>query len=141
MERTGLFYVRDMDDILVLSPTRLRLRKAVKAVNLGLGSLRLEKHPDKTVIGRVGRGFDFLGYRLEPGKLTVAEGAVHNFVMRIDRLYEQGAGSNGVDRYVKRWVHWAKSGIGKWVEETGGERKGQAPDLHMPLQVIAAGMF
>jgi hypothetical protein len=80
----------------------------------------LVKHPDKTFIGRVGRGFDFLGYRLEPGKLTVAEGAVYNFVMRIDRLYEQGAGSNGVDRYVKRWVQWSKSGIGKWVEETGG---------------------
>jgi hypothetical protein len=105
------------------------------------GFLRLEKHPDKTFIGRVGRGFDFLGYRLEPGKLTVAEGAVHNFVTCIDRLYEQGAGSNGVDRYVKRWMQWAKSGIGRWGKETGGVRKGQAPDMHMPLQVIAAGMF
>jgi hypothetical protein len=71
----------------------------------------------------------------------VAKGAVHNFVIRIDRLYEQGAGSNGVDRYVKRRVPWAKSGIGNWVEETGGVRKGQAPDLHMPLQGEAAGMF
>ena len=82
----------------MLSPTRWRLRKAVEAVDLVLGSLRLEKHPDKTFIGGVGRGFDFLGYRLEPGKLTVAAGAVHNFVTRIDRLYEQGAGSNGVGR-------------------------------------------
>ncbi len=36
MARSGLFYVRLMDDILVLAPTRWRLWKAVKAV---LGSL------------------------------------------------------------------------------------------------------
>ncbi len=43
MARSGLFYVRFMDDILVLSPTRWRLRKAVKAVNEILGSLCLLK--------------------------------------------------------------------------------------------------
>ncbi len=52
MAKSGLFYVRFMDDILVLSPTRWKLRKAVKAVNEVLGSLRMEKHPDKTFIGR-----------------------------------------------------------------------------------------
>ncbi len=61
MERSGLFYVRFMDDILVLAPTRWRLRKAVKAVNEVLGSLCLLKHPDKTFVGRTERGFDFLG--------------------------------------------------------------------------------
>ncbi len=58
--KTGLFYVRFMDDILVLAPTRWKLRRAVKAVNAVLDALRLEKHPDKTVIGRIERGFDFL---------------------------------------------------------------------------------
>jgi RNA-directed DNA polymerase len=53
MERLGLFYVRFMDDILVLSPTRRQLRKAVKVVNQVLSSLRLEKHPDKTFIGTI----------------------------------------------------------------------------------------
>lgn len=48
MERTGLFYVRFMDDILVLAPSRWTLRRAVKAANEVLESLRLEKHPDKT---------------------------------------------------------------------------------------------
>lgn len=61
MERLGLFYVRLMDDILVLSPTRWRLRKAVKVLNQVLGSLRLGKHPGETFIGRIKRGFDFLG--------------------------------------------------------------------------------
>ncbi len=39
MERSGLFYVRFMDDILVLAPTRWRLRKAVKGVNQVLAAL------------------------------------------------------------------------------------------------------
>ncbi len=41
MERSGLFYVRFMDDILVIAPNRWRLRKAVKAVNEVLDSLCL----------------------------------------------------------------------------------------------------
>ncbi len=66
MARSGQFYVRFMDDILVLAPTRWRLRKAVKAVNELLGSLCLLKHPDKTFVGRTGRGVDFLRGRLAP---------------------------------------------------------------------------
>ncbi len=61
MERLGLFYVRFMDDLLVLAPTRWKLRRAVKAVNQVLDGLDLEKHPDKTFIGRIEKGFDFLG--------------------------------------------------------------------------------
>ncbi len=58
MARSGQFYMRFMDDILVLAPTRWRLRKAVNEV---LGSLCLLKHPDQTFVGRTERGFDFLG--------------------------------------------------------------------------------
>jgi hypothetical protein len=50
-----------MDDVLVLAPTRWKLRRAVKVLNETLGRLGLEKHPDKTFIGRVERSFDFLG--------------------------------------------------------------------------------
>ena len=73
MERSGLFYVRFMDDIRVLSPTRRKIRKVVEVVNGMPGSLGLEKHPDKTFIGRVERGFDFLGYHFGPDGITVAE--------------------------------------------------------------------
>ncbi len=66
MASLGLFYVRFMDDVLVLSPTRWKLRRAVRAVNGVLGALGLEKHPDKTFIGRIEKGFDFLGYHFGP---------------------------------------------------------------------------
>ena len=48
MERTGFFYVRFMDDVLILAPSRWTLRRAEKAINEVLESLRLEMQPDKT---------------------------------------------------------------------------------------------
>lgn len=62
MAELGCFYVRFMDDWVVLAPTRWRLRKAIKAVNEVMADLRVEQHLDKTLIGKVARGFDFLGY-------------------------------------------------------------------------------
>ena len=53
MDRRGLFCVRFMDDIVVLAPTRWRLRGATKMVNTMLASLKLDKHPGKTTIGRM----------------------------------------------------------------------------------------
>jgi len=72
MAASGLFYVRFMDDILVLAPTRWKLRRAVAVVNHILGALRLEKHPEKTFIGRIARGFDFLPPRCFVWVVTTA---------------------------------------------------------------------
>ena len=57
-----------------------------------LGSLGLEKHPDKTFIGRIERGFDFLGSHFRPDRLSVAAKTIENFVARAIRLYEQEPG-------------------------------------------------
>ena len=68
----GLFYVRFMDDWLVIAPTRWKLRRAVRKINEVLAALRVEQHPDKTFIGKASKGFDFLGYHFSPDGLTVA---------------------------------------------------------------------
>ncbi len=115
MERSGLFYLRFMDDILVLAPTRWKIRKAVKAVNEVLGSLRMEKHPDKTFIGRIERGFDFLGYHFGPEGLSVAKTTIEQFIERAIRLYEQEPGetyaSARLGLYVRRWIRWVRAGL------------------------------
>jgi hypothetical protein len=59
---SGLYYVRYMDDILVLTPTRWRLRLAIRVLQQAFARLKLSMHPDKTCIGRIEKGFDFLGY-------------------------------------------------------------------------------
>ena len=104
-----------MDDILILAPTRWQLRSAVKVVNQTLGALSLEKHPDKTFIGRIERGFDFLGYHFSLGGLRVAKQTIANFIEKASRLYEQkrrtGSSVSPVEVYTRRWCRWAGAGI------------------------------
>ncbi len=133
MERSGLFYTRFMDDILVLAPTRWKLRRAVKAVNQVLDGLDLEKHPDKTFIGRIEKGFDFLGYQFGRDGLRLATATIRKFVERALRLYEQEPGDlSRVPRfgaYVRRWNTWAKAGVPvtRWLAETINERFSDLP--------------
>jgi hypothetical protein len=54
--------------------------------------LRLYKHPEKTFIGRIERGFDFLGYHFSPKGLAAAKETLRRFVSRATRLYEQDHG-------------------------------------------------
>ena len=62
-ERSNLFYVRFMDDILILAPTRWKIRKAMALVQATLSRLHLATHSDKTFIGRVTRGFSRFDHR------------------------------------------------------------------------------
>lgn len=53
------------------------------------GGLRLEKHPDETFIGRIGKGFDFLGFHFSRDGPTVAKATIGKFVERATRLSPQ----------------------------------------------------
>lgn len=46
---------------------------------------KLEKHPDKMYIGKIEKGFDFLGYHFSPEGLSVALKTVEQFVARAGR--------------------------------------------------------
>jgi autotransporter-associated beta strand protein len=110
MAQSGLFYVRFMDDILVLAPTRWKLRRAVRVVNEQRPALDLEQHPDKTFIGRIAKGFDFLDYHFDGAGMTVARATVERFVEHTTRLSEQERrtphGPALLGRYVRRWMGW-----------------------------------
>ncbi len=67
-------------------------------MNRMLDGLGLQKHPDKTFIGRIERGFDFLGYHFSREGLMVARSTVEQFVARL-RVY------------VRRWIGWATGGL------------------------------
>ncbi|MHC8391975.1 reverse transcriptase domain-containing protein [Pseudomonas sp. MDT2-39-1] len=61
LTRPDVFYLRYMDDVRVLTPTRHKLRQAVRVVNQLFEALELHQHLDKTYIGPIERGFTFLG--------------------------------------------------------------------------------
>ncbi len=111
MEHPGLFYARFMDDWIILAPTRWKLREAVRAVNQVLTELKIDKHPGKTFVGKLCRGFDFLGYHFLPGRLSVSQPTLRRLTERLTRLYEQGADSRRAGQYVWRWMGWARAGV------------------------------
>ena len=78
---------------------------------------KVDKHPDKTFIGKVERGFYFLGYFIKTGILRVSRGTFERFTERISRLYEQGAGFERIGEYVRHWLKWVGTGISRknWV--------------------------
>jgi len=140
METTGLPYARFMDDWVILAPSRWKLRAAIRLVNETLAELKVQQHPDKTFIGRVSRGFDFLGYLLTPAGLEVAPRAVERCVERVSRLYERGADLVRIGAYVRCWQRWARSGLremGRSVSERAWDcvsrSVGRGVMLHWPL--------
>jgi RNA-directed DNA polymerase len=110
MESKNVYYRRYMDDIIVLSPSRWKLRKAIKTVNQHFEQLKLKQHPDKTTIGRITNGFDFLGYQFGQEKITVSKRTVQNHIRRLTQLYEQKKHLPNwkmlLDAYRQHWVTW-----------------------------------
>ena len=108
-----------MDDILILTKARWQNRKAIKQLNQILNKLKVEKHPDKTYIGKIGNGFDFLDYHFNGSQLTVAKKTVEKHVLHISQLYEQlrikkatfSEMAFSLGLYVKHWQRWADAGL------------------------------
>ena len=115
MAELGCFYVRFMDDWVVLAPTRWKLRRAIRAVNQVMADLRVEQHPDKTFIGRIARGFDFLGYWFSSQGVGVARKTIDRMMDKVSRLYEQGADQVRIETYVIRFWRWVRSGVERFL--------------------------
>jgi hypothetical protein len=79
----------------------------------------VEQAPDKTFIGKISRGWDFLGYHFDGKQLTVAAKTVEKHVLHYRQLYEQLRKKKATSDemalvlgwYVKRWQQWAAAGL------------------------------
>lgn len=88
--RDELYYARYMDDFIVLARTRWRLRAAVADLNALLAEGGFSQHPDKTWIGRLKHGIDWLGgWFTDQGWVGIAPQALQRHRTRSLRLYEQ----------------------------------------------------
>jgi hypothetical protein len=126
--RPGLFYVRYMDDFLILTQTRWPLRRAIADLNNYLNLDGFERHPDKTQAGRLGRGFDWCGVQFTAGQPPrISDRSLTTHRERCRRLDEQlrARGLSDEDRaarvsaYRARWSIWADSVL----RAAAGEKK------------------
>ena len=81
------FYIRYMDDIVIFDNNKYRFRRNIKKVNRILEKLKLNKAPDKTFIGKIEKGFDFLGFYFGRSGISVSKKSIikfaENIVMRL----------------------------------------------------------
>ena len=115
MEKRAVFYRRYMDDIIVLSQTKWQLRRAIQCANQHFATLGLKQHPDRTFIGRISAGFDFLGYQFGEQTISPSQRTLTNHISRLLRLYEQKKGHPDrvtfLDDYRQRWLSWVSAGL------------------------------
>jgi len=85
---SGVFYARYMDDWVVLTKSKTALRKVVKKTHEILNDLKFQLHPSKTYIGKIARGFNFLGYYMDDQKMLPSIETIRRFHERATALYE-----------------------------------------------------
>ncbi len=82
------YYMRYMDDFLILGTDKKRLREIKELIAAFLRDrLKLALHPKKAEIFPIDRGIDFLGYVLRDGKRFLRKSTVKRF-MKKKRRYE-----------------------------------------------------
>ena len=86
----------------------------------------------KRLIGKLSKGFDFLGYRVVPGRrLRSSAESKRRFAEKFRRLYEQGASSMRLWRYAECWCRWRRAGLTGLVSLKGGLRRVVIRQLRM----------
>ena len=97
MEKMNVFYARFVDDIIVMAKNRWTFRRSIRTVNRILERLGLEKAGKKTFIGKIDRGFDFLGFHFNslsgmmPSEKTVLKFA-DNVVLKLETCKTRNTG-------------------------------------------------
>ena len=97
----NIFYARYMDDWVVLTKSKTKLRKITKTTHRIIGGLKFELHPTKTYIGKIYHGFNFLAYYMDDQKILPSTETIRRFHERAYALYEPSQKRNVSRRYKK----------------------------------------
>ena len=122
----NLEYVRYMDDYVFFAKKRWQLRSIIKSNYQIIDDLGLWLAADKTYIGKLEKGFDFLGYRILKDSLSIAKTSFALLCANISRLYEQRASNARLGTYLENWLRWAKGGVNNFISPIilNGKRNG-----------------
>ncbi|MDH4078980.1 MAG: hypothetical protein OEU68_04110 [Nitrospira sp.] len=58
----------------------------------------MRQHSDKTIIGRIARGFDVLDFRFSSDSVAVVR-----CLAKVSQSYERSAASTRIGTYLRRW--------------------------------------
>jgi hypothetical protein len=101
-----------MDDWVILTESKSQLRRVVKLMHGVMKQLKFKLALDKTYIGKISKGFEFLGYGFDcRGVIGLASKTIDNFINKTAKLYEQGASLDRIGCYIMRFSTWACLGI------------------------------
>ena len=86
-----LYYVRNMDDMVLIGPNKRKLRQAVDMVMEELGKMGMTLKPNYQVFQVDSRGIDFVGYRFFHGKTILRKRNSLRLMRRIRRIRKKEA--------------------------------------------------
>ena len=111
-------YLRYMDDWIIFSNSRKEHKAAIKSGYKILDNLGLNISIEKTSMGRIEKGFSFLGMNFKPQQnLSLSKATLTRYKNRFSRLYEQNKSDSKVESYVTRFITWAKSGLNNFAAD------------------------
>ncbi|MES2888682.1 MAG: hypothetical protein V4739_11795 [Pseudomonadota bacterium] len=96
----------------------------MRTLNKTFDELKLAQAPEKTFIGRIARGFDFLGYYFSRATLALAPKTLERHATRWHRLYEQQKrktaleGAAVLHAYSLRWQRWCRAPLNGLLGES-----------------------
>ncbi len=106
-DRLRLSYVRYVDDFLIFADDKRRLHEVRREVERFLEALRLQIHPNKSVVFPCEEGLRFLGYRVFPTHRLLAQENVRRFRRRMGWMQREFArGRIGFETIRPRIMSW-----------------------------------
>ncbi|MFH1271095.1 MAG: RNA-directed DNA polymerase [Nanoarchaeota archaeon] len=103
------YYVRYVDDFVLLHQSRRQLEQWRKAINIFLKKkLKLELHPQKTQIIPLFRGVDFLGFRNFYHHQILRKRNLKNMQQKIKLFEEKEIGFRSIMESYQGWQAYAK---------------------------------
>ena len=114
---SGEFFVRYSDDMIILSDSAQRLTELLQQIIIRLRNVGLRINTDKSVMGKVAEGFNFLGYNFDESGKSIPDKAEENLRDRLEMMWLTNAGVGFEEKVLK-----ALEIIGGWKQYFREER-------------------
>ena len=123
------YYIRYVDDFVILDASRERLEFCKEKINEFLKTIRLELHPEKSKIYPLHKGISFLGFRVFYNYKLPYKRNRRGFMKRLDELLEScrngRISTEEIRQKVQGWLAYAECGNTYKLRDEIGERLGK----------------